>query len=284
MKKGGEQVLVQVGGEKAKSPTPRGLLCILTADKEKLTMNRKMNKTVYAITAAALFAFMATAAFAAPAAKFTANVPSIKLINPAVTSASTKILRSFIKTPNQKDLLIGVSLETGLYTQTKVAGKNGDYTSASATAGIGITVLIDGVAVNPGTITFDERSQTLNAVLGGVIQSCTFSVDPTTGQGTIDVATNCIVTNEMIELILDTMAAHHFNFVAKNLPAGSHTIEVLATINANSSSGAAMPVCSPTTGLNNCYDAKAMIGHGSLTIEEVRATNNPDGVSFDFAY
>ena len=32
------------------------------------------------------------------------------------------------------------------------------------------------------------------------------------------------------------------------------------------------------------YDAKAMIGHGSLTVEEVRATNNPDGVSFDFAY
>jgi hypothetical protein len=39
-----------------------------------------------------------------------------------------------------------------------------------------------------------------------------------------------------IQVILDTMAAHHFNFVMANLPAGDHFIQVLAEIMSDISS------------------------------------------------
>lgn len=64
------------------------------------------------------------------------------------------------------------------------------------------------------------------------------------------------------------MAAHHFNFVIANLPAGDHLIEVLTEIKSSNSSQA------------GSASAYATIGKGSLTVEEIRATNSPDGIVF----
>jgi len=64
------------------------------------------------------------------------------------------------------------------------------------------------------------------------------------------------------------MAAHHFNFVAANLTPGVHTVAVWAKIETLTSSIAGLA------------DAKALVGKGSLTVEEVRATNSPDGIVF----
>ena len=82
--------------------------------------------------------------------------------------------------------------------------------------------------------------------------------------GKITVLCECDATDEEIELILDTTAAHHFNFVAANLSSGVHTIDVKAEI------------VSATTSAD--ADASAIVGPGSLTVEEVRATNSPDGI------
>ena len=230
-----------------------------------------MRKIAYVMPIVVLSVFLAGSAFAAPSAKFTANVPNVTLVGQTDASQNwTSILTASLKTPNQKDLLIGVSLETGLYTQTKVAGKNGESSTSTALAGITVRVKIDGDIVNPGPITFDKRSQTLSAVLGGVIESCTDA----NGDGTIVIGEDCVVTDEVIELILDTMAAHHFNFVAANLTPGMHTILVEAAININSN----------VTSSNDFASAKALVGFGSLTVEEVRATNNPDGISFEFEF
>src|SRR6266571_4069256 len=162
--------------------------------------------------------FGATPAFPLASSKFAAEVSDITLIPNSSSNAAPKtVLSTTIKTPNKKDLLIGVSLETALFTQTQVKGKNGSTDTASASATLEVSVLLDGKPFNPRDssgafppkVVYDKRVQTLSATLGGVISSC----QDLNGDGVITVATECVVTDEMIELILDTMSAHHFNFV-----------------------------------------------------------------------
>jgi hypothetical protein len=62
------------------------------------------------------------------------------------------------------------------------------------------------------------------------------------------------------------MSAHHFNFIVANLTPGVHTVTVKAEIN------------SSTDSTNGTADAWANIGQGTLSIEEIRATNAPEGV------
>lgn len=220
-----------------------------------------MKKSLVVIVAA-LFVFAATAAFAqVPGSKASANVSSVALLT-GPTHSFDPILKTQLHTGSQQDLLIGVSLETALYTDTLVTSKNGTKDTSNATAGIQIKVLVDGAQAAPGVVTYDRRSQTLSATLGGYFANC---VDAN-GDGIIDVTTECSLLPEEIQLILDTMAAHHFNFIIANLPAGDHTIEVLAEI---STSGSAQ---------TGSYNAKATIGKGSLTVEDIRATNQPDGI------
>ena len=238
-----------------------------------------MKKLISLLSVVAFVAtFGATPAIAGPSSKFAAEVSDITLIPNSSSNAAPKtVLRTTIKTPNKKDLLIGVSLETALFTQTQVKGKGGSTDSASASATLEVRVLLDGKPFDrsdlsgafPPKVVFDRRAQTLSATLGGVIQSC---VD-LNGDGIIDVATECTVTDEMIELILDTMAAHHFNFVAANLPPGTHTLEVQVGIGVDTSAGA------------GSASATAGVGRGSLTVEEVRAINQVvpgAGIEFDF--
>ena len=203
-------------------------------------------------------------ALAGPSSKFAAQVSSVTLVPETADLAWAKVLETTIKTPNKKDLLIGASFETGLYTKTLVKSSGGTLDTSSATAGIKIKVLIDGVEARPGEVIYDKRAQTLSAKLGGILETCS----DTNGDGIIDILTECTFSDEEIELILDTMAAHHFNFVAANLGPGVHTVEVWAKIETLTSSIAGLA------------DAKALVGKGSLTVEEVRATNSPDGIVF----
>lgn len=182
------------------------------------------------------------------------------------------IMDTMIHTANKKELLIGVSLESGLYTQTQVKGKNGSNDNSTANAKVEITVYVDGVAVEPGSVIFNERSQELSAVLGGVIESCTFSSDAN-GDGIIDDTTtviieeDCLVSDEEIELIQSTMSANHFNFVAPNLPPGDHHVTVEAR------------VVTSSTSTEGSASATGLVGKGSLTVETVRAINQDGGVN-----
>jgi hypothetical protein len=231
---------------------------------------------MYIAGAMALAAFLFTGSAFAASSKFAAEIGNKTLIlDTEVNGGKTDILSASIHTPNQKDLLIGVSLETSLYTLTKVKGKNGETDTEGATAGLIVRVSVDtaGVDVVPDEVYFDHRFQRLSATLGGVISTCedTGTYDPTkecgdtanipgTPDGVITVECECVVTDEEIELLLDTMGAHHFNFVAADLPPGTHTITVEVEIVTDTTSGDAT--------------AKAGVGKGSLTIEEVRAVKD----------
>jgi len=246
-----------------------------------------MKKFVSIFAIVTVFAmFGATSAFALASSKFAAEVSDLMLIPPPPPTSGSKdtpfrtVLSTMIKTPNKKDLLIGGSFETALFTQTQVTGKNGSTSTSSASATLEVRVLIDGQPFNKSTgtgafppiVMYDHRAQTLSATLGGVIQSCTVNLVT----GVINVATDCTVTDEMINLILETMSAHHFNFVAANLDPGVHTVEIQVRSGTTAdTSPAGFGTASATAG----------VGRGSLTVEEVRAINQivpGAGIVFDF--
>ncbi len=213
----------------------------------------------------ALVLLTATSAFAA-SAKFTANVATVALVSPKLATNDadgwSTVLSGQIHTATPKDLLIGVSLETTLLTDTQVKSSGGTKDTSTAEAGIEVKVLVDGFEAAPGTVVFDKRLQQLSASLGGYYTNCT----DTNLDGIIDVINECELAPEEIQLLLNTTAAHHFNFIQANLGQGVHDVVVKAKI-----SNSAQYV-------NGSATATALLGKGSLSIEEVQAVNSTDGI------
>jgi len=196
---------------------------------------------VLAVLAVFLVAGLVSAATGQPAAKATADVSDITLIDPTEEADWTTILSNEIKTPNQKDLFIDVSLECGLYTDTKVDSLGGYMDRAEAEASVQVQVLIDGEPALPGSVTFCKRSQILEAEFMGLLtdeegnvciqvtEVCTDPMDPTTCELVVTIDEDCL-RPETLRLILETMNANSFNFIAANLTPGTHTVEVQAKV------------------------------------------------------
>ncbi len=226
---------------------------------------------------------LAIAASSQPASKATAMVTGIVVTDTTDMAAAT-ILEQEIKIPgNKKDLFVDVSLETGLYTKTLVQSKGGNKESAEAWARIQVLVQAtpidnDGNATGApiiaepnmtgGWVTYDYRLQYLSATLQGIINDiiCEYDPGPDGIPGTPDDIVTCWIdqetlTEEEIELLLNTMAAHSFNFILPDLPVDTYRVEVLARIASDtdvSNSG------------KSSAEATATIGLGSVTIEAVR--------------
>lgn len=201
---------------------------------------------------------IAAAPVMAQSSKATAGVDETIVVN-ANTPEWTDIMTRTIRTANDKDLFIDVSLQSMLVTQTKVKSRGGNNDTSTAKASIQIRVLIDGQEARPGVVVFNEREQELSASLGGVLTNCTDS----NGDGDIDLS-ECVLTDEEIELILRTQSANSFNFVMADLSSGIHTISVQAKISTEADSN------------NGSASAAATIGKGSVTIEEVRMVRGED--------
>ena len=108
------------------------------------------------------------------------------------------------------------------------------------------------------------RRQTLTTVLSGVIEC------PTVDDPLVDDFCE-IVGDEEVSLLLETMSANHFNFVVKNVASGYHTVTATVT-------GSTDLACS--TADESCR-ATVAVGPGSITVEEVRATNDGSTIVFD---
>jgi len=128
-----------------------------------------------------------------------------------------------------------------------------------------------------------KRVQELSATLGGVIQSCqvTCGVDVNTDAIVCDdivIAEDCEVTDEEIGLLLDTTAAHHFNFLLPNMNQGVYDIRAVFTTGAR----AEVDICDE--GEPCSYDpdgtvaasgaATAVINKTMLTVQQVRAAKD----------
>jgi len=198
-----------------------------------------------------------------PSAKVTAKASHITLVDWTTSNVAwATLLSNTIKTANQKDLFINASFEVGLYTDTLVKSKNMVSDTSSADAAVRVRVLLDGNPVEPGEVTYGRRKQTLSATLEGAIGGC-LTNDLLTGSIIVD--TNCVAP-EIIELLLETMDAASFNFIAVDVPQGIHTISVQAAIE------------NATTAQLGSATAKALVGKGAVTIESVRLIKNEDVV------
>jgi hypothetical protein len=246
------------------------------------------------ITVAVLAVFIAHPCMA-QSAKFAATVETTELYawDTAASEVCEETLSTTMKVSNKKDLLIGLSLQTGLYTDTTVKGKGGVEDSSEAFASISAQILLykDGSATplvgnpQPEMVVYDSRKQHLRAILGGYLDCadngtwtvdysdpatpvCVKTSDTLDGKITFPCECGTELLDEEIQLILETMGAHHFNFVARNLEQGDYEIVV--------------KICRLTdVDEENAFaDAKLMVGPSSLTVEQVRATNTDDGIVF----
>lgn len=264
----------------------------------------KMKKVTCTLAALGISAFAAEAAMAGASAKFAATytdtpaLSSVAVITDAtadavVVDSKDGYTMATIKVPQDKELLVGVSAEISLGTYGSVKGKNGGSAKAIADAEAYVTVFAipkaggDIATAAPGQIMLSKRVQELTATLGGVIQNCTDSITEDTDgdgaadavDGTLDIATECLVTDEEIGLLQDTTAAHHFNFVLPNMNQGEYDIKAVFTTGAR----AEVNICdSATDYCGDLYDAqgtvsasaeaKAIINKTMVTVQQVRAT------------
>ncbi len=233
-----------------------------------------------AATTAMAIALSALPALAQSSGNFTAQVQTAACMLSDSTgglscsngNADGKCIGSFsttIKTPNssQTALLITPSLVTGLFTDTNISGGNGGgkntQTSASSYAGISVSVDLDGNPVAPDGgdgVMYDARFQEISTNLFSVISECT-------------TATPC-----NLNLLLSTLSAHSFNFVAPSVGGGSHTITVGWTLSCYtvSDTGATSTSCSQVLGSTS---AAGCAGPGSVTVEQVQNFSQDSGIS-----
>lgn len=232
-----------------------------------------MRNLITGLAVASIVALSSSAALAQgsqSSAKATAVVTNLNVLDASTLQAAQDdgwqtIMQNTVKTSEQKDLFVDVSLESGLYTKTQVKSKGGTRDTSVASASVKVRVLIDGNLAYPSEIVFNKRAQHLSAVFQGLLQdesgnSC-LAVDLETGAIVID--EDCLLPEE-VELILDTMSANSFNFLYPDAGTGVHTVSVQAKIETDTSfeSGSA--------------EAAATIGHGSVTVEEVRMIKEED--------
>jgi hypothetical protein len=201
----------------------------------------------------------------------------------------TDVLKTQIKTSNQKDLMFDAAFQCGLVTDTTVSSKNATLSTATARANIAVRILVDphdpvvpgdlaqpvndldidpdtGFTHSPG-IVYCDRSQTLSASFGG--SGCT-----------ADLTNGGLVTcqnPETLELILRTLNANSFNFAKPDVSSGVHRIVVQARAQAK---GIVNQSTTPADTVGTMAGAEAFLGAGSLFVESVRLINqNVDGVN-----
>jgi hypothetical protein len=233
----------------------------------------------------------AGSAMAGPSAKFAAtyhhggmNVVSMAVIKDSDADARTidrnaGYTLARIKVPQDKELLVGLSAEIGLTTDTSIKGQQGGAARAIAGARARAAVFacpVDGGActelAEPGPVTLSQRVQELNATLGGVLDDC-YDMN---GDEVVEIPEECTFTDEEIGLALDTLASHHFNFVLPNMDQGEY--DVVAVFMTGALAAVDIDEVSVEEGgqVTASAFAKAWVGSYMLTVQQVRATN--DGI------
>lgn len=211
------------------------------------------------------------------------SLPHAVAESPSPTSNDTgwvTILRTHIKTPNAKEIAMGVSLQCGLVTDTTVRSKNGDLDSSAARGRIRVRVKItqpntqvvygmpnNGADLSTdmdfdnegGGLTYCDRYQKLEAKFSGL--NCT--ADPANGVVTCQ-------NPESLRLLLKTLNANHFNFLHANAIPGVHRIEVQARAQAGIALGG--------TSLG-AAGAEAFAGAGALSVETIRLIKDANGTT-----
>lgn len=231
-----------------------------------------------------------SAAIAQPSAKFAAtytttpalasviDLENVTTDTPALVDEQSGHTLAVIKVPQDKELLVGISAEIALLTDTSVKGKNGGGAKVTAGASGYVTLFAtpvgggDSMMAAPGKVVLSERVQEMSATLGGVLQDCTDAdLD-----GVLDIATDCTLTDEEIGLLQSTTAAHHFNFIFPNMNQGAYEIKAVFSTGAMGE----VDICDegedcsfdPEGTVSAALNASAIINKTMMTVQTVRAT------------
>lgn len=178
----------------------------------------------------------------------------------------TPILTAAIKTSKLKDLLFNVSLECGLFTRTTGRSRGGAAAVAEAQAGVKVRVVVNPDTANERVaepqpvggaegISLCKRTQRLTVQLAGTLGACVDGSDGSVPDGIIQIPEECALTDDEVQVLLDTMNASSFSFVLTNAGVGTQTVEVQAKID---------------TSVSGNVVAEALVGLGTLSVEEVR--------------
>lgn len=192
--------------------------------------------------------------------------------NPSAASQNSgplSIMSSWLANSQSSSYLVNASLVTGLLTNTTVTTNGGNKSSGSATGSVQVGVVLDGnfsssgqylgggTYAYPGLLSFDTRTQTLTATLGQALTGCSILNGVVTCTG---------LTTQQIQLVLDTTAAHSFQFILPNVGvapnSAPHRIDIVAQVSSSTVS----------SGLGSAL-ASACYGAGTVTVDAVRLGN-----------
>ncbi len=265
-----------------------------------------MKKSTLATITVLILALIAASAFADSSGNFTAAGTSAACTaTPAVFNSTTGSfggatlsggtnLTSFtasIQTPNGQGttLLIRPSLDTGLFTSTKLSTT---VNNATADVGIMVCVYVDptldgsgnvipgrtGMAVSPSNcVVYDQRIQQVSNTLFGNIATCVSVPTATPCSTNADCPSGdvCGTTGVCMapapgcsfDILLTTLSAHSYDYVVPNMTNGSHTVVMQwGMIGTNNN----------TVGGNT----QACVGPVSLTVQQVKNFHNTQTISF----
>ena len=160
---------------------------------------------ILSLAVVVLFFLGSTNISAEPSGKLIWNVGDVK-ISPD-SDDWQNIFKNSIKITKQetKDLIIDVSLECGITTNTRVVDDKSPHKS-EATVEVLVRVYVDDEIAQPEKVTFAKRFQALVS-----------KKEPLTKE-------------DNIVTFLDTKAANSFKFVMEDVPGGTHNIVVQAKV------------------------------------------------------
>lgn len=206
------------------------------------------------------------------------------------------VLRTFIKTPNGKDLAFDVALQCFLGELVKAKSSGGVVDSATAENNIRVRVQVTDVDdsgtpvgpldifaspngeplslgapdADPGSapaengVTYCGELVSLSAELQGILDLTD------AGCFDADAATECSITPEEIQLVIESLRAHAFNFVLPNVGTGIKRITVQAKATSSASLGGSE---------SGTAKGRAVLGLGSMLVETLRLVKGFDGSS-----
>ena len=165
-----------------------------------------------------------------------------------------------IKTSEKKDLVISVTAQNTIVTDTRLKGEFGEEDSVI----IVVRPTVDGNPTCPSQVTFASRIQKIEGRLSDIIQDCEwgdYDNDATTPD-----TYECVLIEspEWLNLTLNTTSANGFNFLYPNAGAGNHEIIVHVSMEASSTT-------LPDETLPNRI--AGIIGPRTLVVNEVRLAN-----------
>ena len=272
-----------------------------------------MKKLACLMLFVAAVVFVANPVSAGPSSKFAAMVENYELLalDAYDEYCPDGVLSTTIKTSNKADLLIGVSLQTGINTRTKAKGNTkvgpDPYNPVTSSALGGITVevrIFENIDGSPGTefpdvkpdvVTYDSRYQELTVLLGDLMDC------EDTGNFSM-VADECIETCYDETCTGDEISCEESTAVScpdgkitalcecaftdieqwvelLQETVGSHHFNFVARDLEAGEYIVRVDICADTDTVGDA-NAEVVVGPGSLTVEKVRATNTDDGIVF----